>query len=109
MILLDNNITPRLSEELEEVYPGIIHVSQISLERAGDIEVWEYAKQEGFHIMTKDKDFVALLNQKGHPPKIIWLQLGNCTNKEIKAIIKRQETSIKYFMTSDKGVLKISI
>jgi predicted nuclease of predicted toxin-antitoxin system len=107
MILLDNNISPTLCKEFKDIYPGIIHVSQVSLENAGDIVVWEYAREKDLHIMTKDKDFIALLNQKGHPPKIIWLQLGNCTNKEIQAIIMKQKTTIKHFISSGKGILKI--
>ena len=107
MILLDNNLSPRLCTELGDIYPGITHVSELALEREADIVVWRYAKEQDLHIMTKDKDFIALLNQNGHPPKVICLQLGNCTNKELQSIIRSKETAIKHFMNSSKGILKI--
>lgn len=34
--------------------------------------------------MTKDEDFVSLLEQKGPPPKIIWITCGNTSNAYLK-------------------------
>lgn len=39
-------------------------------------------------IVTKDKDFVALLQAKGTPPKILWVTVGNVKNAALKQIFE---------------------
>jgi hypothetical protein len=36
--------------------------------------VWEYAKTNGFSIVTADADFYDLAIALGSPPKVIWLR-----------------------------------
>ena len=47
------------------------------------MEIWEYAKNNNFCIVTFDADFVDIATIKGHPPKIIWLRTGNMTTENI--------------------------
>jgi len=44
-----------------------------------DTEIWNYAKAHGFVIVSKDSDFQARSLFYGHPPKFIWLRVGNCS------------------------------
>ena len=37
--------------------------------------------------MTKDRDFVDLLERLGPPPKLIWVTLGNTSNRNLKRIL----------------------
>ena len=53
----------------------------MGLDCAGDEQVWEHAKLNGFAIVTKDEDYNNLSVVRGTPPKVIWLQLGNCTTR----------------------------
>jgi len=41
-----------------------------------DGDIWDFAKQNGFAIITADRDFILLANTLGQPPKIIILE--NC-------------------------------
>lgn len=56
------------------------HVHELKIDRYSDNEIWEYAKNNDYCIVTKDKDFYYLSTAKGHPPKIIWIIRGNCKN-----------------------------
>jgi predicted nuclease of predicted toxin-antitoxin system len=56
-LLFDENLSPKLPELLEMVYPGSTHVKNCGLNKASDAEVWEYAKAHGFVIVSKDSDF----------------------------------------------------
>jgi len=47
------------------------------------------AKAETVVVMTKDSDFVNLLEKYGPPPKLIWTTSGNTSNKTLKEILKR--------------------
>ena len=37
--------------------------------------------------MTKDNDFVLLLDRLGPPPQIIWLRCGNTSNSRLREIL----------------------
>ena len=57
-LLFDQNLSPHLYETLRDLYPGsLLHVRAIGLESADDAEVWNYAKDHDFTIVSKDSDF----------------------------------------------------
>ena len=35
-------------------------------------------------VMTKDHDFIRLLDEQGPPPQVLWLRLGNCSNAALQ-------------------------
>lgn len=39
--------------------------------------------------LTKDSDFVRLLEQLGFPPRILWLTIGNTSNARLKEVLSR--------------------
>lgn len=43
MILIDNNLSPRLVSVLKTTYEGIIHVADVGLDAEGDLVLWDYA------------------------------------------------------------------
>ena len=40
-------------------------------------------------VLTKDSDFVSLLERLDAPPKIIWLTCGNTSNANLKVILSK--------------------
>jgi len=77
-VLLDQHLSPRLADRLQDLFPQTCHVSNVGLDSATDLEVWEYAKEEGFVLVTKDAGFSEISLLRGFPPKVIWLRIGNC-------------------------------
>ena len=86
-LLLDNNLSPRLTQILVEQYPGSTHVRSVDLEKASDQKVWSYAKKYGFVIASKDSDFHQMSFVLGAPPKVIWIRKGNCSTEGIAALL----------------------
>ena len=41
-----------------------------------DRDIWDYAKRNGFAIITADRDFLTLANTLDQPPRVIFLE--NC-------------------------------
>ncbi|MCY7361380.1 MAG: hypothetical protein LH629_04820 [Ignavibacteria bacterium] len=39
--------------------------------------------------MTKDIDFINLLERNGPPPKVIWITIGNTSNDILKQVLKK--------------------
>jgi predicted nuclease of predicted toxin-antitoxin system len=52
----------------------------LGLRDANDSEIFFAARVAGTVVMTKDSDFVTLIERHGAPPSIIWLTCGNTSN-----------------------------
>ena len=70
-LLFDQNLSPRLIEMMQDLYPESVHVRDIGLESADDLVVWADAKNHEYMIVSKDSDFRQLSFTFGHPPRII--------------------------------------
>jgi predicted nuclease of predicted toxin-antitoxin system len=94
-LLFDHNLSPKLVYRLAELFPDSNHVYHLGLDQVEDREVWQYAKANGFTIVTKDGDYNDLLILLGFPPKVIWIRRGNCSTNEIENIFKTHHTDIQ--------------
>lgn len=97
-LLLDENLSPRLASALSEWFPGSKHVRDVQLKGQSDHQIWEFAAENGYTIVTKDDDFRALSLLRGAPPKVIWLVVGNTSTAEILRILTAHTTAIEAFI-----------
>lgn len=81
--LFDQNISYRILRQLPDKLKDSTHVKTEKLINAPDREIWEFAKQNNFTIVTQDSDFNDLNSLYGFPPKIIWIRAGNITTSDI--------------------------
>ena len=107
-LLLDQNISRKLVDGLEHLFPGSSHVYLLGLHRVSDEEIWNYARDNGFTIVTQDFDFNERSLIHGYPPKVIWLRTGNTSTENIKRLFMRHSQDIISF-AKDKtlGCLQI--
>ena len=98
-LLVDQNISFRVSVLLKDTFPEIRHVREFDLQAATDRHIWNFAKENHYHIVTFDSDFYDMVTLYGHPPKIIWLRLGNTSSQNLIRIIQAQAETIKSFLT----------
>jgi predicted nuclease of predicted toxin-antitoxin system len=96
-LLFDNNLSPRLVHLLHDLFPASTHVALVGLDRELDRDVWLYASANDCVIVTKDADFSDLSMQRGSPPKVIWLRIGNCSTAEIAQLLRRNHAAITAF------------
>ena len=101
-LLFDENLSPRLAEVLADVYPGSVHVQTCGLGSAQDQAVWQYAKDNGFTIVSKDSDFQERAVLRGSPPKIVWLRAANCTTAQIENLLRSGHPIITRFINEDE-------
>jgi predicted nuclease of predicted toxin-antitoxin system len=93
-LLFDQNLSHRLPAALADVLPGAAHVRNHDLAQADDQAVWVFARDRGFTIVSKDDDFRERVRLLGHPPRIIMLQLGNCSTADVEAAMRRSVSQI---------------
>jgi predicted nuclease of predicted toxin-antitoxin system len=53
-----------------------------------DEQIWEYARLQDLVIVTKDEDFQRFSVWRGFPPKVVWIQLGNCSTKQVADLLR---------------------
>jgi len=59
--LIDENLSRRLLQEIDDLFPGSTHVVHVGLVQGiPDRGIWDYALTHGFAILTADTDFVTL-------------------------------------------------
>lgn len=108
LLLFDQNISPRLVLSLADLYPNSAHVSTIGMGSALDIEIWWYARNNDYMIVTKDADFSEFGVINGFPPKIIWIRRGNCSTQEIETILREYFPAISNLSEDDAlGILTL--
>jgi predicted nuclease of predicted toxin-antitoxin system len=98
-LLFDENLSPRLVAELSAEFPGSAHVHDVGLGAAADSAVWDFARDNGFVIVSKDGDFADLSVLYGAPPKIIWIRRGNCSTAAIAALLRLHATGLDTMMS----------
>lgn len=107
-LIFDENLAARLAHRFADLFPGSTDVTSAGLDSTSDTEIWEFAKAHDYVIVSKDKDFESLSVVKGAPPKVILVQLGNCSVQQIENCLRRNAVLIGDFVAhSTKGLLVI--
>jgi predicted nuclease of predicted toxin-antitoxin system len=99
--LLNENLSPRLINRLNELFPGLTHVRDLGLKRADDIDIWNWAKANEFAIIATDADFVALAERLGWPPKIVHLKQCDHPLRVIEELLRRNAVRMSEFEKDD--------
>ena len=99
-LLFDQNISFRILKKLDKYFPESKQVKELGLQNFSDKQIWDYAKENNFALITFDSDFFDLANLFGHPPKIIWLRTGNLTTNELAEMINSKGELILDFLSN---------
>ena len=102
-LLLDANISRRLVDRIAATFPESTHVALVGLEVATDRQIWEYAREHDYLIVSKDEDFHQMALVDGPPPKLIWVRLGNCTTGDVERAIHRGRETILGFVDDQRA------
>ncbi len=107
-ILLDANISYKLVNVLNPIFGKCVHIDYVGLDvPAKDIDIWNYAKTNGYIIITKDNDFINIMELKSFPPKVVLLKTGNNSKQAIIELLINFKLMIKDLEANDYGVLEI--
>ena len=101
-LLFDENLAPRLVSDLSDLYPDSIHAHACDLGGASDAVLWEYAKLNGYAIVSKDSDFFERSVLDKDSPKVIWIRLGNCSTGEIERLLRLTHDVVRRFVETDR-------
>jgi predicted nuclease of predicted toxin-antitoxin system len=107
-LLFDQNISFRIMHLLPDDFFHSRHVSSVGLDDHEDVEIWQFAKEKDFTIVTFDSDFFDLSVLRGFPPKVIWLRTGNLITSEIAdRIILNYPVITSFIVDPEQSCLEI--
>ncbi len=100
-LLLDENLSDKIVPKVIDLYPNSAHVKALGLTNTDDSVIWEYAKGNDYVILSKDSDFHQRSILYGHPPKFIYLRIGNSPTSKIVNILRDNFDIISEFGNSE--------
>lgn len=106
-LLFDENLSHLLIDLLAMDFPRCAHVRDCGLKGADDADVWRYAAQNGFTIVSRDGDFRQMSLLYGAPPKVVWLRIGNCRTDHVLARLREHRIAIREFADDSQGALLV--
>jgi predicted nuclease of predicted toxin-antitoxin system len=78
MIWVDAQLSPALAPWIQsELGEPAQSLRELGLRDADDKDIFSAARAANAVVLTKDADFVELLDRLGPPPSVIWLTCGN--------------------------------
>jgi predicted nuclease of predicted toxin-antitoxin system len=99
-LLFDENLSETLVSHLILELPGSNHVSRAGLIGATDQMIWDFARNQGFTIVSKDNDFRQRAFLFGPPPKVVWLAVGNVGTMAVVNLMKQNKKELEDFESS---------
>ena len=107
-LLIDENLSYKLAGKLVDLFPQMDHVRDFELTHSLDSAIWEFAKQNGYTILTTDVDYFDMVTALGPPPKVIWLRSWAQSTRNAESLI-REAIRISAFLGDDtQGMLVLS-
>lgn len=96
-LLFDANLSFRLIAAVERDFPDSAHIRSVGLSRAVDMDIWRYARQHGFAVVTLDSDFYDFSVLHGAPPKVVWLRSLDTSTRAILGLLSDRIPEIRAF------------
>ncbi|MBL8205161.1 MAG: DUF5615 family PIN-like protein [Blastocatellia bacterium] len=108
-LLLDENLSDRIIPQIIDLYPDSAHVKQLNLIQNPDGAIWAFAAANGFAIVSKDSDFRHRSVLLGHPPKVIFLRVGNYPTAFITQLLRARHFLLNEFNDDPaRGIMVLS-
>lgn len=79
--LVDAQLPPSLARFLRTLGEEATACREVGLRNADDGEIWRFALAGGRCIVTKDEDFAVRHMTQTGGPQVVWLRIGNSTNR----------------------------
>jgi len=107
-IWVDAPLSPRIAHWVTANFPVTAQaLRDIGLREAEDDEIFAAARAAVVIVLTKDSDFIRLLEQHGSPPKIIWLTCGNTSDAALQQILTRHLATALNLLDGGEDLVEI--
>jgi predicted nuclease of predicted toxin-antitoxin system len=106
-LLVDNQLPAALAVHLRSWGLDCVHVLDLGLNTADDLEIWNRAAAEGRIVVSKDEDFLVLASRSSDSGRMIWVRLGNCRNATLLAAFDRTREALLQAIASGQRIIEL--
>jgi len=107
-IWIDAQLSPAIATRLAQNFSLTAQaLRDLGLRDATDRTIFAAARSASTVVMTKDSDFVKLLEEFGPPPQVIWLTCGNTSNARLKQILTKALPQAIILLESGEPLVEI--
>ncbi|WP_430014087.1 DUF5615 family PIN-like protein [Microcystis ichthyoblabe FBCC-A1114] len=108
-IWVDAHLSPAIATWISTTLEiETVALRDLGLRDAEDTEIFQVAKAQRAILMTKDSDFVDLVERLGSPPQIIWLTCGNTSNARLREILSETLPRALELLAAGETLVEIS-
>ena len=105
---IDAQLSPSLAGWIRSEYSiDAISVRSLGFHSTDDKNIFFAAQKAGVVVMTKDRDFVHLVERFGVPPQIIWVTCGNTSNAAMKIILQEALPRVISLLAAGEHIVEI--
>jgi predicted nuclease of predicted toxin-antitoxin system len=109
VVWLDAHLSPGIARRLSAEFGIEAHaLRELGLRDAEDEHIFTEARNAGAIFMTKDSDFVALLERFGPSPQILWLTCGNTSDAALAEILRKHFQTARSLFESGEPLVEIA-
>ncbi|MBM3880052.1 MAG: hypothetical protein FJ387_10090 [Verrucomicrobia bacterium] len=105
--LVDAQLPPALARWLGERGLAAAPVRELGLRDSDDGSVWSFAIAGEWIVLTKDEDFAARCIGNPAAPAVVWLRIGNCTNRVLFAWLEPLLPGIKNRLAEGEKLIEV--
>lgn len=80
----------------------------LGLRDARDVDIFDAARDAGAVVLSKDSDFVDLLAQRGPPPQVVWVTLGNTSNARMREVLRSAFPAVLELLRRGEPLVELS-
>jgi predicted nuclease of predicted toxin-antitoxin system len=109
-IWIDAQLPPQLAPWLIETFKvEAFSIRFLGLRDAEDEDIFTKAKLANVVLISKDSDFVELVQRFGSPPKLIWVTVGNVTNANLRQLFTATFKDVLTLLEGEADIVELSV
>jgi predicted nuclease of predicted toxin-antitoxin system len=105
--LVDAQLPPGLARWLADQGHSAQHVDDVGLASAEDFVIWNHALGVDAIIVTKDEDFAERTARTAVGPLIVWLRIGNATNRALLGWLEPRWSSVVQLLIDGNRLIEV--
>ena len=108
-VWVDAQLSPLVAEWLRQTFAvDAACVCDVGFRDAVDYAIFMAARDADAVVLSKDRDFVDLLERLGPPPRVLWLTCGSTSNSRLFAILQDASPKAVALLQSGEPLVEIS-
>jgi len=105
--IVDAQLPPALARFIRSTGYECEHVADVGLRDADDSPIWRHADANGRVIIAKDEDFAVRKMLQPSGPAVVWLRVGNCSNRALLAWFQPLFDDIVDRLQKGEGLIEV--